>query len=151
MRLMLPFHVFVTLHHRSASPPRLRVLSGLCVGMAPSLYLGCRTSPKTSVKNDKNRFFQISALRTLSFSVSRKSFVCHSYENCRVYANNSQSGTRHSILITRHCIQVLSFHILPHSFAHFCTHEKLNSFIFNQFRTLWQKHPGWGGCTNDRE
>ena len=32
-------------------------------------------------------------LRTLSFSVSRKPFVCHSYENCRVCTNNSQSGT----------------------------------------------------------
>ncbi len=30
----------------------------------------------------------------------------------------------------------------------FCTHEKLNSFVFMQFRTLWQKHPGVGGFHN---
>ncbi len=30
--------------------------------------------------------------RTLSFSVFRNSFVCHSYENCRVCTNNSQNG-----------------------------------------------------------
>ena len=33
------------------------------------------------------------SLRTLPSSVSCKSFACHSYENCRVYANNSHSGT----------------------------------------------------------
>ena len=37
--------------------------------------------------------FPFIRLRTLSFSVSRKSCVCHSYENCRVYTNNSHSGT----------------------------------------------------------
>src|SRR5258708_8893039 len=34
-----------------------------------------------------------------------------------VYTNNSHSETRPSPLTTDHCIQVLSFHILPHSFA----------------------------------
>src|SRR6266849_1868876 len=29
----------------------------------------------------------------LRSSVSRNSFVCHSYENCRVCTNNSQNGT----------------------------------------------------------
>ena len=38
----------------------------------------------------------------------------------------------------------LSFHILAHSFALFCTRAKLNSFIFKRFRTLCTKHPGWG-------
>jgi hypothetical protein len=33
----------------------------------------------------------------------------------------------------------LSFHILAHSFALFCTHEELNSFVFKRFRTLRQK------------
>jgi uncharacterized protein YceH (UPF0502 family) len=31
-----------------------------------------------------------------------------------------------------------------HSFALICTHQKLNSFHFKQFRTLLQKHRGWG-------
>src|SRR5712664_2809762 len=51
---------------------------------------------------ESSRFssFVFKSLRTLSFSVSCKSFACHSYENCRVYTNNSHSGTlqtfRHS-------------------------------------------------------
>src|SRR5712664_611849 len=44
-----------------------------------------------------------------------------------------------------------SFSLSPffsHSYALFCTHAKLNSFIFKRFRTLSQKHPGVGerGC-----
>src|SRR5229473_5441820 len=36
-------------------------------------------------------------------------------------------------------------------FALFCTHQKLNSFIFNQLRTLCKKHPGlWGTATAAR-
>jgi hypothetical protein len=47
-----------------------------------------------------------------------------------------------------HSTQVLSFHILAHSLALFCTPQKLNSFIFNRFRTLCTKTPGWG-CIPD--
>ncbi len=36
----------------------------------------------------------------------------------------------------------LSFHILAHSSALFCTRANLNSFLFKRFRTLWQKHRG---------
>src|SRR6266481_6560686 len=40
---------------------------------------------------------------------------------------------------------------LLHFFALFCTHQKLNSFIFNQLRTLCKKHPGvWGTATAAR-
>ncbi len=69
-----------------------------------------------------------------------------------VCTNNSHSGsprsrpwgTRHSPPVTRPRIQVLSFHTLAHSFALFCTHAKLNPFLFKRFRTLCQKPPGWG-------
>src|SRR5229473_6711088 len=33
---------------------------------------------------------------------------------------------------------------LLHIFAFFCTHQKLNSLVFNRFRTLCTKHPGGG-------
>src|SRR5713101_1767610 len=33
---------------------------------------------------------------------------------------------------------------LLHFFAFSCTCQKLNSFLFNRFRTLCAKHPGWG-------
>ena len=42
-------------------------------------------------------------------------------------------------LVTRHWTQVLSFHILPHSFARFCIHAKFNPFLFKRFRTLCQE------------
>src|SRR5260370_18183991 len=73
----------------------------------------------------------------LPSSVSCKPFVCHSYENCRVCTNNSHSGTPHSALSP--IAQVLSFQILAHSFARFCTHAKPKSFLFRRFRTLRQK------------
>src|SRR6266851_7899924 len=57
---------------------------------------------------------------------------------------SSHPGAHHSPLITRHYTQVLSFHTLAHSFALFCTHQKLNSFVFKRFRTLCEKHPGVG-------
>ena len=44
----------------------------------------------------------------------------------------------------------LSFHTLPHSFALFCTHAKLNSLVFNRFRTLCTKHPGVGYTAGSR-
>src|SRR6266704_2061569 len=49
-------------------------------------------------------FFVFNCLRTLSFSVSCKSCVCHSYANRRVYTNNSQLGTNLSPLATPHSV-----------------------------------------------
>src|SRR5216683_2134646 len=48
---------------------------------------------------------------------------------------------RHSDLVSIH---PLYFHTLPNSFALFCTCQKFNAFIFKQFRTLCEKHPGVG-------
>src|SRR6266850_4223869 len=56
------------------------------------------------------------SLHTLPSSVSRNSFVCHSYENCRVYTNNSHSGTPHHPLTTS--ILVDSFHALTNCSSH---------------------------------
>jgi hypothetical protein len=42
-------------------------------------------------------------------------------------------------------MQLSCFQSIVHSFAQFCRHAKLNSFLFNQFRTLSQKHPGGVG------
>src|SRR5712692_9780054 len=92
---MLFCPVLAAPHLGSASSPLpLRVLSALCVKVPPSPGSYSCTLPKTPTKTDQNRSFQISALRTLSFSVSRKSCICHSYANCRVYTNNSHFGTQ---------------------------------------------------------
>src|ERR1700675_4701741 len=40
------------------------------------------------------------------------------------------------------------FHTFPNSFAHFCTLQKPNSFLFKRFRTLWQKYRGVGTDPN---
>src|SRR5713101_2157703 len=115
---MLPFCVFAAIHLRSVSSfPRLCDLRDFCVEIPLSFDSRCYTSPNTSVKLAQKNSFQISALRTLSFSVSRKSCICHSYENCRVCTNNSHSGTSESPIIPRLNTQVLSFHTLAHSFA----------------------------------
>src|SRR5229473_2409375 len=59
---------------------------------------------------------------------------------------SSHFGTRQSaaVMRTRYIIQVLSFHILAHSFALFCTSQESNPFLFNRFRTLHQKTPRVG-------
>jgi len=53
-------------------------------------------------------------------------------------------ASRSSLLYFLYFIYLLYFLLFPHSFAVFCTPRKLNSFLFNRFRTLCQKHPGWG-------
>src|SRR5260370_26486269 len=58
------------------------------------------SSHKNSAKPGQNSPFQIIALRTLSFSVACKSFVCHSYESLMVI------------------IVVLSFHALTNCKFH---------------------------------
>jgi len=126
-----------------------------------------RTSSQNAHESPQIPFFVFKRLRTLSFSVSSKSFACHSYENSRVCTNNSQSGTEHPIRMrvlsersepkdlspsfascatpaTHHYTQVLSFHTLAHSFALSCILRKINPFFFRRFRTLCAKHGGWG-------
>src|SRR6266478_3992136 len=50
-------------------------------------------------------FFVLKSFRTLPSSVSRKSCICHSYENCRVYTNSSHSGTQRSSLLNK-CLSI---------------------------------------------
>src|SRR5258708_31879998 len=64
-----------------------------------------------------------------------------------VWGYSSHFGTRQSaaVMRTRRITQVLSFHILAHSFALFCILKEPNSLLFNRFRTLCPKTPGgWG-------
>ena len=51
-------------------------------------------------------------------------------------------GTSQSSFLTSDFQPLTSF--FSHSSTLFCVHGKLNSFLFNQFRTLSQKHRGWG-------
>jgi hypothetical protein len=74
---------------------------------------------------------------TLPSAVSRKSFACHSYENCRGCVPtipNSELAVRHSPLH--------SSSFFSDSCALFCTRAKLNPILFNRLRTLYEKHTG---------
>ncbi len=117
------------------------------------------TSSQSAHESPQILFFVFKRLRTLSFSVSSKSFTCHSYENCRVCTNNSQSGTPHELApseaegllvypepsVRRGA--VLKFFLftllrtLLHSFAQWALH---NSFAFKRFRTLSIATGVWG-------
>src|SRR6266446_6864744 len=100
------------------------------------------------------KFFSFMHLRTLPSSVSCKSFACHSYENCRVCTNNSQSGTPRApagepgpaeILLPSTSVSVNSMFSVdsvlipasPHS-PRFTDHYPLSPipFLFRFFRTL---------------
>jgi hypothetical protein len=68
---------------------------------------------------------------------------------------SSHSGNRslRTYLVLRGTTQwvTLLCPLFSYSCALFCTHQKLNSFIFSRFCTLWQKRPGWGeGGTADQ-
>ncbi len=83
--------------------------------------------------------FVFKTLRTLSFSVSCKSCVCHSCANRRgVY---QQFPTWNESL---GYLQPDSSSLFSHSSRLFCTLAKINSFLFMYFRTLCQKHRGGG-------
>ncbi len=58
---------------------------------------------------------------------------------CRVYP-----PWQVPLLYLVHFPYLLSFLLLAHSFALFCTLRKLNPFLFKRFRTLCAKHTGVG-------
>src|SRR5712692_9293726 len=102
---MLAFRVIPAHHPRPAASPRYlcsRCLPQSCRGISAIdtsslLSFGLsRHSPLTAVFLP----FPFNRLRTLSFSVSRKSFACHSYENCRVWPNSSHCGTRYEFILS---------------------------------------------------
>ena len=117
---------------------------------ATSLSSSATTCQSFSTSVDSMRILRIfisSGIRyfhTLSFSVSRNPFVCHSYENCRVYINNSHSGTPHTPFANRTSNLCGLTSVFSYSCELFCTRQKLNSLVFKRFRTLCTKHPGWG-------
>jgi hypothetical protein len=80
--------------------------------------------------------------RSISLFISITSALFSSRRG--VYPLSPHPRTLRSAVLSLPSLYLLSFQILPHSFAFFCTHANLNSFIFNRFRTLRQKPPGVG-------
>jgi hypothetical protein len=66
--------------------------------------------------------------------------ICESKLNCSCGAEIPIRSGRFDVFP----IYPVFFHIHAHSFALFCTQQKLKSFHFKRFRTLCQKYPGWG-------
>jgi len=148
-RSMLQFRVFGATHLRPASPPpHLCVLPDLRVEIPASLNSRYCTSRKTSPKPRQRNPFQINRLRTLPSSVYRKLFVCHSYENSRVYTNNSHSGTRRAPFASRISnLQGLTF-VFSHSCGLFCTFlysTKTQVFSFHALAHSLPKNTRGGG------
>src|SRR5260370_38689973 len=135
------YNVFVTSARffRAFAPmaPRQAVL------LTPSIslrFIQGVSSAQITHETPQIPFFVFKSLRTLSFSVSCKSCVCHSYANGRgVY---QQFPTWNESL--GH-LQPHSCSLFSHSSELFCALAKLNAFLFMHFRTLCQKHPGVGG------
>ncbi len=64
-------------------------------------------------------------------------------------ASCRRKGRRRPQPLPHFCLSPILFlftflRTLLHFFAFFCIRQKLNSFVSNRFRTLCQKHPGWG-------
>ncbi len=147
-------HLVLLNHPESLCPPRLpRASRGLCRGafrdparnvalLTPSISLRLiQALSYTQITRETPRipFFVFNSLRTLSFSVSCKSCVCHSYANrrgCGPTIPNLERVSRRS--------QPHSSSLFSYPSGLFCALAKLNSFLFMHFRTLWAKHPGWG-------
>src|SRR6266704_3874064 len=85
--------------------------------------------------------FLFMRLRTLSFSVACKPFVCHSYENNRGVA---QLFPFWNAALATHLFPMYLSSFFSSYSKLFCTREKHNSFIFKRFHTLCKKHRGVG-------
>src|SRR6266705_1885147 len=148
-------------HPESLCPARLpaptwsvpRASRGLCRGafrdparnvvlLTPSISLRLiQALSYTQVTRETPRIpvFAFNSLRTLSFSVSYKSCVCHSYANRRgVY---QQFPTWNESLAACNRIQVLSFHTLPHSFALL----QRSALLFSNTSVLFAENTRGGG------
>jgi len=123
-----------------------------------------RTTPANSYRNLHLRALCVSALSSPTLSVQPLSFqpLTHYPRNGRPqpFAINplrtlfisTEGGypqwrcphDSDPLECLSHVPYLLYFQSRAHSFALFCTPQKLNSFIFKRFRTLCQKHPGGG-------
>jgi len=84
----------------------------------------------------------------LPSSVSRKSCICHSCENCRVWGYSSRFGKVCAVAPRRTRI---SFKLFLFTFLRTLLHAaKFNSFLFKRLRTLCPKTPGVGVCLSSQ-
>ena len=99
------------------------------------------SSSQSACENPQFPVFVFKRLRTLSFSVSRKSCVCHSYENSRVCTNNSHCGTCGSPVNARKRVKFFLFKFLR-TLLHTSKCQRL---CFQAFPHSLRKTPGGVG------
>ncbi len=116
--------------------------------------MGCELSPSSPPGHPSTRPVAKSCFLSRFFSIPSSLFqvpypASPLFATLTKTAGNSHCGTQrppdhwhHSLSPTPY---PLSFHILAHSFALFCTQQKLKSFLFTRFRTLCQKTTRGGG------
>ena len=97
--------------------------------------------PLVAVSHTRSRALWNQSLMKCKF---HKSFVLIFMQNAGGVGGTLRFPTFKPFKISTFCIHLFCFDTLAHSFALFCTHAKLNPFLFNRFRTLYQKHPGVG-------
>jgi hypothetical protein len=110
------------------------------------------TCPSPSARSAPFLFLP-SSLSSLFFSEDCALFSATAVSQPLAYQLLPHSFRRDGGVPPSRCILDLAAHRSPlysssffsHSSALFGTQQEFNSFIFKRFRTLWQKHPGWGG------
>ena len=83
--------------------------------------------------------FRINTSKSVSKQTTSTLFRMNTYGKRTGWGRDAILPSSNLSLVTRHWTQVLSFHILPHSFARFCIHAKFNPFLFKRFLTLCQE------------
>src|SRR6266566_9647480 len=130
-------------------PARHAVLSTHSVSSRPTQL---HSSSQSAYESPQFPVFVFKRLRTLSFSVSRKSCVCHSlvpsgaegYEKCRVCTNNSHSGTCGSPVIARKRLKFFLFKFLRTLLHFLALSENSTLFVSNDSTLFAQNTRGCG-------
>src|SRR5712691_9463835 len=133
----------------SLCPPRAsrgpgRGIPDAATGRSSRLSFPYHTSEKSSANSNHCH---------TSKTASRKSFACHTSE---IPPGGALPFVPPRCFFSRVTRQLLpdSSSFFSNSCGLFCTRAKPNSFVFKRFRTLSQKHPGWGevyDCTSHSE
>ncbi len=156
---MLPQSLNRTLPTRQPTPltGQLAILRVLCVRRLPRPRRGVNSDPFSPCPAFCFHFLALlRSLFSISFALFHFPYALSPLfatltKTAGVCTNNSQNGTKHP---TRRRVPTSNGQTLQRFFdlspflscssALFCTHQKCNPFVFKRFRTLCQKHPGWG-------
>src|SRR5216684_2008451 len=134
-------------HLRAPFARRMRSSANLSLSFPLTPLLSISTSPKLRAKSFRMRSSMISAPNSFRMRSSEKKVGGGAIMVNQLPLDRKIPAFKHSTRPTflRRILFLFTFLRTPlHIFALFCTHPKLNSFVFNRFRTLCQKPPGVG-------